>query len=121
MKKHSREGNWDFKSWGHFKGIQWSFHRTETRNILFKKELHLCSLYVANSCAKLTFPEDSQGLADVTTWSCQVVFTSYLLSPDSVSTEWVSKLFMVTLSAQFLALRRPLMTISLGWNWLSWN
>ena len=32
--------------------------------------------YTANSCAKLTFQEDSQVLTDVTIWFCEVVLTS---------------------------------------------
>ena len=71
--------------------------------------------YTANSCAKLTFQEDSQVLTDVTIWFCEVVLTSRWPSPDSVKAEWVSTLFMVMIPAQFLACRRPSITVQLGW------
>lgn len=58
---------------GHFMelGIK-IFYTTQESAIIFFFIVH----YTANSCAKLTFQEDSQVLTDVTIWFCEVVLTS---------------------------------------------
>ena len=114
--------SWALKFWGHFQYSQPSFHGTEDKNILapLKKALFLWLLTAwANSCVEVTFWEEKQGLMSPSDFA--VLFTSHLLSPDSVSAEWVSKFFTVIFSAQFLALRRPWIRVCLVvLNWLGW-
>lgn len=95
----------------HFMELGMKIFYTTQENAMYFLIVH----YMAKSCAKLIFQEDSQVLTDVTIWFCQVVLTSHWPSPDSVRAEWVSTLFMVMIPAQFLAYRRPSITVLLGW------